>query len=613
MNISTFWRRITGLAIVSMLAASTALTSGCAGSDPAATKDDTGNDEVTIGLTDAAGDFLSYSVNVKSLQLQRANGASIETLPNSAAIDFAQYVDATEFLTTATVPAGRYEAATLVLDYSDAYITVEDDHGEAVTATLVDNDGNPVDGEQTIQLQLNGDNALTVRKGAPAHITLDFDLAASHRVDLSQSPPVVTMDPVLVADTRLTHPKSHRLRGLLESVDLDNDRFSVIIRPLHRREGRFGQLQAYIGNDTAWEINGQSYAGTEGLSQLATLPAATAVIALGAINTDSKHFEAEQVFAGSSIDWNDKDSVTGHVVARRGNTLTVRGATLVRRRHGAIFNDNVTITLAETTKVVRQGGWTQPLDITDISVGQRITATGHLTSGAIPELDASEGVVRLRYTTLNGTVAQLSPLTIAVQRIDRRPVKLFDFSGTGSSTDNDADPAHYEIDTGALSLTGIALDDPIKIRGFVNAFGAAPADFTAKTISDVAATPAQMRFSWNTPGSTAAFSSTDPTAIAINLEDDKLGDQHHLWRAGIATDLTTLGADPVLTPDDGAGGIYAIAQQRRIQVFTQFDNFQTALANRLDGATAMRALSAQGHYDAGQNRLTSRRITARLQ
>ena len=36
-----------------------------------------------VGLTDADGDFLSYAVDVVSLQLEKDDGTSIETLPTT--------------------------------------------------------------------------------------------------------------------------------------------------------------------------------------------------------------------------------------------------------------------------------------------------------------------------------------------------------------------------------------------------------------------------------------------------------------------------------------------------------------------------------------------------
>jgi hypothetical protein len=53
---------------------------------------------VVIALTDAEGDFASYTVDVLSLTLTTANGAVVETLPLSTRVDFARYTDLTEFL-----------------------------------------------------------------------------------------------------------------------------------------------------------------------------------------------------------------------------------------------------------------------------------------------------------------------------------------------------------------------------------------------------------------------------------------------------------------------------------------------------------------------------------
>ena len=61
------------------------------------------------------------------LTLEKANGAVVDVLPNSTRIDFAQYVDLTEFVSVATVPPGVYVAGTIHLDYSDAEVFVEAD------------------------------------------------------------------------------------------------------------------------------------------------------------------------------------------------------------------------------------------------------------------------------------------------------------------------------------------------------------------------------------------------------------------------------------------------------------------------------------------------------
>lgn len=103
--------------------------SACGGGSGTGDVNDSG--EVVVALTDAEGDFASYTVDVLSLTLTKANGAVVETLPLSTQVDFARYTDLTEFLTAATVPSGVYVKGTMVLDYRAADIWVEDAAGDA--------------------------------------------------------------------------------------------------------------------------------------------------------------------------------------------------------------------------------------------------------------------------------------------------------------------------------------------------------------------------------------------------------------------------------------------------------------------------------------------------
>jgi hypothetical protein len=87
---------------------------------------------VAIGLTDAAGDFLTYTVDVTSLTLTKADGTVVQALPQRTRVDFARFVDLTEFVTAATIPSGTYVSATLNLDYTNADIQVDDGNGAPV-------------------------------------------------------------------------------------------------------------------------------------------------------------------------------------------------------------------------------------------------------------------------------------------------------------------------------------------------------------------------------------------------------------------------------------------------------------------------------------------------
>jgi hypothetical protein len=59
-----------------------------------------------FGLTDADGDFLSDTVDVVSLTLTEASGATVEVLPATTRIDFADYVELTELVSASRVLPG---------------------------------------------------------------------------------------------------------------------------------------------------------------------------------------------------------------------------------------------------------------------------------------------------------------------------------------------------------------------------------------------------------------------------------------------------------------------------------------------------------------------------
>jgi len=201
---------------------------GCSGTS--GTESAAGNSELVISLTDAEGDFLSYTVDVLSLKMQKSNGAQVEVLPLTTRLDFAQYVEVTEFLTAATVPSGHYTGAQIVLDFSNAALTVQGSNGEPITAKAQDADGNPIT-QMTVDISFNGERDFVIAPGIPAHITLDFDLDASNAVIVNGNEATVVVSPILVTDTMLEEPKPHRLRGLLGRVNQAENLFTVVMRP----------------------------------------------------------------------------------------------------------------------------------------------------------------------------------------------------------------------------------------------------------------------------------------------------------------------------------------------------------------------------------------------
>lgn len=600
--------------VLSMPAAMIGCNSGSDSNNPASE-----SGELTIGLTDAPGDFTSYTVDVVSLSLTKANGAVVETLPpkTQTRVDFAQYTDMTEFLTAATVPSGTYVSATLKLDYSNADIQVEGSDGSSIPVSVIqDEDQSPV---TTLELsvRLEGKNSLFIAPGIPAHLNLDFDLNASNRVDLNNGSPIVTVSPYLLADVNVQSDKVFRARGPLKSVDTSNATFSLIIRPfLHAVTGsdeRFGVLNVATNNNTVFDISGNVSQGAAGLLELSQQTALTAVVVIGELKFHPRRFEATEVRAGSSVAGGTLDVVSGNVTSRTGDLLTVKGATLIRADGSAVFNDDVQITVGENTVVRRQLSM-DTLSKDDISVGQRVTIFGTLTNDQSVNMtmDATSGYAHLLLTTLRATVIGTSPLTVNVQSINGRRIAIFDFTGTGA-TEN-ADPSHYEIDTGAIDLSSIAASDAVKLRGFVKPFGKAiSADFSAQTIINVSDIPGTLAVGW--PDTSMTALAIDPDAQNITLDLTGVGLFHHMSRAGVVIDLTQL---PVATRIESTNtgsnfsGLYFIAQNGVWQLHTSFGNYLNDLRSRLAQGAAVRGVAARGKFDDGSAVMTTSRMIVKL-
>ncbi len=564
--------------------------------------------QVLVSVTDAQGDFLSYAVDVQSLTLTRRDGAVVETLPLSTRIDFSEYVELTEFLTAATVPNGVYTSAKMRLNYASADIQVEDAAGNAVqvpASNIKEANGNPV---TTLDLDVKFDDrkALVVAPGIPAHLTLDFNLSATHEVDFSSNPPTVTVEPVLIADVEPERSKPHRVRGPMKSVDVVRSSYNIFIRPVHRLYGEHGAFTVQTDANTMFEIDGIGSQGTIGLTQLSGKLSGTATLAVGEWHRNPRRFLAQEVLAGSSLPWGTADVVTGHVIARAGDELTVLGATLIRQDGTFIFRDRVKVLVASTTQVKKQAAPGIALDKGDISVGQRVLAFGRLEAGE-QLLHAENGLVRLLVTSVSGPINAVGAgsLEMTVQRIDRRRVGLFNFAGTGTAPANDADPAHYEVATGGLSLSGITVGTPTRVLGFITRFGIAPPDFTARTVVNLSAKPGTMLVNWQ-PKTAALFTTSSSAGLVLNLVGT--GKWHHVFRGPVATDLLTLGTAPTVAPEDPTHGLYAIANGGRVEVFTDFERYRLALDDHLVRGDKAHDFGAHGTFADATATMTADQI-----
>jgi len=184
---------------------------------------------VLISLTDANGDFLNYTVNVSRLTLETANGRTVEVLPNQTRINFTDYVDLTELVSAATVPPATYVSGTISLDYVDSEVFVEAGD-QSKQAIVTDLDGMPLQ-QADLKIVLSNRDQLTVVKRRTALLQLDFDLQASHAVDIVPTPATAATELFIVAEVHPVDEKDIRVRGPLVEVNEDASNYVVAIRP----------------------------------------------------------------------------------------------------------------------------------------------------------------------------------------------------------------------------------------------------------------------------------------------------------------------------------------------------------------------------------------------
>ena len=577
---------------------------GGGGSNPTSVADSGAEEEtgqVILALTDAEGDFASYTVTVSSIVLERVDGTIVETLPMSTEVDFAELTEVTELLTIATVPTGRYRQATLILDYTDASVIVQDEAGELHEADVQDEAGDPI-GTLEVSLELMDSDAIVIRPGVPAAFSLDFDLDASNTIDLTATPPVVTVQPFLLASAELETDRSHRLRGILSEVDEARETVTLNVRPFRHRRGEFGSFVFSVTDATLYEIDGVTYEGAEGLAalnDLTRIDAEIPVVAGGMIEAGS--MTAETVLAGSSVPWTEHDVARGSVIARSGDSLTLSGVVIeyadgVLARHGQL-----TVQIGDETTVTALGLANDTLTKDSVSVGQRVTAFGELVDDTT--LDVSEGRVRMNISQLTADVVATDELVLDLYFLNARRPEAFDFSGTGIDGDNDADPSAYQVDTAGLTLASVTEGDLVRVRGHVNGFGQAPADFLALSVFDLAIDNrgAALGAVWEDPA--------DPTT---GISSDRIGVDLTLARSvlkvrGVPLDATNPLESVVLTAPESGRGIYAVAVRsgdgngrREIHLYRTFADLADEVLRQLQAGNGLKFMSVHGRYSASE-------------
>ncbi len=539
--------------------------------------------------------FASYIVNIDSVVLTGVVNGAVTVVSIPETVDFTKLKDVSELWASASIPNDTYTSATITVDYTSANISVLV-NGAPQKATIVDAAGaTPTTLSVTVALDpVNQIFSIpSYATTAAIRVALDFDLAASNRVNYTTSPATVTVSPYFTVATSSPDNKLILVRGPLVNTSVTEQTYSVYVRPFFDEVNTAGTLTMFDNASTfgasvtasssptcpatvpLFTINGTSYSGGGGIKVLSqtsagstmtasyvtylptTTPVATAAI-----------FCTVYMIGGSTLEDFYTFGVEGDVIARNGDTLTLRGATLAATSAETVnfYEPDSQVILGSGTLVTEDDVPTNgSLNYNSVSVGDHIIARGICAAGStnclinnVLTLDSTgtsqtnTGSVRIQPTEAFGSLltSATGSLEMNLASIGIYPATVFNFAGTGTGTASDAVPASYLVNTGALTLPAdVAAGGPVFADGIVAPFGTAPPDFNAAAVPDESALPANLvvTYAASTLNHATTFASFTDSGLSLNLGDTLLTSAQITIGAEVI-DVTTLPASPMIVP-----------------------------------------------------------------
>jgi hypothetical protein len=519
-------------------------------------------------------------------------------------------------------------------------------NGAPVKATIVDPSG-ATPTVVTVTVNLDPGNLLTL---IPTFATsnalrfhVNYDMSASNAINFTTSPPTVTIKPFMSVSTTEPDNKLIRVRGALINSNVDLGTYTVVVRPFFDEVNSLGTMTLFNGPNTIYTFGGVTYTGSAGLVPLSEASAGSTVAAAFTTfeptttpqaGVTAGIFNSVYVVAGGTLEDFFTEGMEGDVIARSGNVLTLRGATLFDNDAQIVQYENLDsqVLLAAATLVTADGINLGPLNSNSVSVGQHITARGlySVNAAGIAVLDSTgnssedTGSVRLQSTELFGTLvsAASGSATLNLQTIENWPAGVYNFAGNGVSAGQDPIAANYLVNTGALPVTAAA-GDPLWIEGFTSPFGTAPPDFTAEAVNAEVNEPASLVVIWSGTGTAAPFATLTSGSLTIDLGNAAFA-SGQLRLGADSIDITTLSATPTIVPaaaQPAANGLplfnplFSIgpganpeAATANISSFNGFGAFVTALNTTFATPTPATRFVARGFYNPTGNTFTASSI-----
>jgi hypothetical protein len=599
----------------------------------------------TLSTSDDKGVFASYIVGVDSVVLVGVASGAITAVAIPETVDFTKLTDLSELWATASLPTDTYTQAIITMDYTSAQISVIV-NGVPVKATFVDPQGiTPT--TVTVTVNLDPSNRLilqpTFATSNALRLAFNFDLTASNSVNLATSPPTVTVKPFMSVSTTASDNKLIRVRGPLINSSVGTGTYSVVVRPFFDEVNSLGINTLFNDASTIYTLGGITYVGSAGLTQISQTSAGSTETAAfttfeptttPAPGINAGIFHAVYVVAGGTLEDFFTYGLEGDVIARNGNTITLRGATLFANAAQLVQYENLDslVLLGAGTLVTADGVSTLgALNASSVAVGQHITARGlySVSTAGVVTLDSTgsstdTGSVRIQSTPIFGPLVSTAAgsAVLNLQTIENWPVSIYNFAGNGVSAAQDPVPSNFVVNTGALAVPPANAGDPLFVSGVVAPFGSAPPDFTALAVNAESAVPATIAVTYAAGGTAAPFSVLTATSLTIDLANAALATQQ-MRVGGETVDLKTLSASPSIVPAAaapaanglplfspvftvGAGSTSSVPTV--VSSFNGFAAFVTQLNTTFATPTPATQVVARGLFNRASNTFTASSI-----
>ena len=469
-----------------------------------------------------APQYASYVVTIDSITLTRSDNTVYTAVATPELVDLTQINNFAELWSSGAIPNGTYIAATITVDYTpvsaggSSVIAVRKGN-VPVIATVLDAQTKATPGTYALTVVFDPANQPTITptfaSTSAALMAVDIDLPGSGYIDTSTATPTVYVRPYMTIGHQPSDTKLIRVRGPLANSSVNVDTYTAFIRPFYDEANNLGQLTLFSQPSTIYTLNGVGYVGNAGLNALSVLSAGSTMTAgFTTFQPDynplngafAGRFNLQYVIAGSTLEDIYTNGISGDVIARDGNTLTVRGATIIFTTDdtfGYEVADCNVILGAGTLVTADDNPLLKNLTPSSIAVGDHITARGNYTQvsagqcgtllfGVPVELDSTgtqatnTGSVRLQPNEAFGTLVSSAAgsLVMDLTSIDYWPVATYNFAGNGVTTPV---PAAFSVNTEGLALpAGTAPGDPIWLSGYASYFGEAPPDYLSFALNN---------------------------------------------------------------------------------------------------------------------------------